>query len=296
MSQARRSAPLLPPEAGRDLPLLAVCAILVFLACLAVIGAAGTWRASDTWGSQLASEITLQVLPGADGDGEAAAAQAGELASGLPGVLDAHVRSRTASEALLRPWLGQVSLPDDFPLPRLVTLEVDPANPPLTGAIEALFEDAPYRVIVDDNRLWAGALSRASATVRWFAIGLALLVCGAAAAVIAFAARAALAMRREIAEALHLVGAPDRFIVALFQERFFLLGLKAGTAGAILALVSAFALGRIGGTAGAIFFLPSLLPGWGAVLILPVAAFLAGLVAALSARLAIATSLASRTG
>ncbi|MFN3834833.1 MAG: cell division protein FtsX [Glycocaulis sp.] len=294
MTPPRRPAPLLPPEAGRDLPLLAVCAILVFLACLAVIGAAGTWRASEAWTGQLASEITLQVLPGADGDGDAAAQEAGALAAGLPGVLSVEVRPRAASEALLRPWLGQASLPDDFPLPRLVTLTVDPEDPPLAAAIGTLFEDAPYRVIADDNRLWAGALSRASGTVRWFALGLAALVCAAAAAVVAFAARASLAMRRDIADALHLVGAPDRFIIALFQERFFLLGVKAGVAGAAFALIAAFALAAIGGTAGAIFFLPSLLPGWGALLVLPVAAFLAGLIAALSARLAIQTALGTR--
>lgn len=294
MSQTRRPAPLLPPEAGRDLPLLAVCAILVFLACLAVIGAAGTWRASDAWTGQLASEITLQIIPDADGDGEAAAQEAGQLASGLPGVISVEIRSRAASEALLRPWLGRASLPDDFPLPRLVTLNVDPDDPPLVAAIETLFDDAAYRVIVDDNQLWAAALARASITVRWFAIGLALLVCGAAAAVIAFAARASLSMRRDVADALHLVGAPDRFITGLFQERFFMLGLKAGIAGALLALLAAFALAELGGTAGAIFFLPSLLPGWGAILILPAAAFLSGLVAALSARLAITTALAAR--
>ncbi|MCC5981238.1 MAG: hypothetical protein JJU26_05915 [Oceanicaulis sp.] len=294
MSQTRRPAPLLPPEAGRDLPLLAVCAILVFLACLAVIGAAGTWRASDAWTGQLASEITLQIIPGADGDGEAAAQEAGQLASGLPGVISVEIRSRAASEALLRPWLGRASLPDDFPLPRLVTLNVDPDDPPLAAAIETLFDDAAYRVIVDDNQLWAAALARASITVRWFAIGLALLVCGAAAAVIAFAARASLSMRRDVADALHLVGAPDRFITGLFQERFFMLGLKAGIAGALLALLAAFTLAELGGTAGAIFFLPSLLPGWGAILILPAAAFLSGLVAALSARLAITTALAAR--
>lgn len=294
MTTKRRPAPLLPPEAGRDLPLLAVCAILVFLACLAVIGAAGTWRASDAWTSQLDSEITLQVIAAEGTDGEEAAEDAGRLAGGLPGVISVEVRSRAASEALLRPWLGEASLPDDFPVPRLVTLNVDPENPPLATAIETLFEDAAYRVIVDDNRLWAAALSRASVTVRWFAIGLAALVCAAAAAVIAFAARAALSMRRDVAEALHLVGAPDRFIVGLFQERFFLLGLKAGAAGSLLALASAFALGEIGGTAGAIFFLPSLLPGWGAIVILPLAAFASGLVAALSARLAIVTALHKR--
>lgn len=295
MSKLRRAAPLLPEEAGQDLPLLAVCAILTFLACLSVMGAAGAWRAASGWSGQLVSEITLQVLPGEETDGDAAAQDAGALASGLPGVISVEVRARAASEALLRPWLGSAQLPDDFPLPRLVTLEIDPQDPPAAGAVEALFADAPYRVIVDDNRLWAGAIARASGTVRFFAIGLVILMCAAAAAVIVFAARAALSMRREIAEALHLVGAPDRFIIALFQARFFMLGLKAGTVGSILALLAALLLGYAGGSAGALFFLPSLAPGWGVILVVPAAALLAGLISGLAARLTIRAGLRKRS-
>lgn len=294
MTRQRRPAPLLPEEAGRDVPLLAVCAILIFLACLSVIGAAGAWRAASGWSGQLVSEVTLQVLPGEETDGDSAAREAGALASGLPGVVGVEVRARAASEALLRPWLGNARLPEDFPLPRLVTLEIDPENPPASGALDALFADAPYRVIVDDNRLWAGAIARASATVRYFAIGLVVLMCAAAGAVIVFAARAALTMRRDIADALHLVGAPDRFIIALFQERFFMLGLKAGTVGALLALLAALCLNYAGGSAGALFFLPSLAPGWGAVLIVPAAAVLSGLISGLAARLAIRAGLKAR--
>ncbi|MFC4725552.1 cell division protein FtsX [Glycocaulis abyssi] len=294
MTKPRRSAPLLPGEAGRDLPLLAVCAILVFLACLSVIGAAGAWRAAGGWSDQLVSEMTLQVLPADEGDGDAAARDAGALASGLPGVIDVEVRSRAASTALLRPWLGSTTLPDDFPLPRLVTLRIDPENRPASGAVEALFADAPYRVIVDDNRLWAGAIARASATVRYFAAGLVLLVCGAAAAVIVFAARAALSMRRDVAEALHLVGAPDSFIIALFQQRFFMLGLKAGAAGSLLALLAALCLNLAGGSAASLFFLPSLAPGWWIVIIVPVAALVSGLISAIAARLTVSAGLKAR--
>ncbi|WP_429912074.1 cell division protein FtsX [Glycocaulis sp.] len=294
MTKPRRSAPLLPGEAGRDLPLLAVCAILVFLACLSVIGAAGAWRAAGGWSDQLVSEMTLQVLPADEGDGDAAARDAGTLASGLPGVIDVEVRARAASTALLRPWLGNTTLPDDFPLPRLVTLRIDPENRPASGAIEALFADAPYRVIVDDNRLWAGAIARASATVRYFAAGLVLLVCGAAAAVIVFAARAALSMRRDLAEALHLVGAPDSFIIALFQQRFFMLGLKAGAVGSLLALLAALCLNLAGGSAASLFFLPSLAPGWWIVIIVPVAALVSGLISAIAARLTVSAGLKAR--
>jgi cell division transport system permease protein len=77
MSGKTTSAPLLPPDSGRDRPLFAVSAILVFLACLAALGAAGAWSAAEGWTTQLAEELTVQILPGedrdADADAEAAA-------------------------------------------------------------------------------------------------------------------------------------------------------------------------------------------------------------------------------
>lgn len=291
---AVRSAPLLPPDAGRDRPLFAVAAILVFLACLAALGAAGAWQASEGWTQQLTDEITVQILPGEGRDPDADAAEAGGRIANLPGVVAVDVRSRDQAEALLRPWLGSGGLPDDLPVPRLIAVTIDPENPPAPGAFEALLADAPYEVIVDRHGNWAAAVERAAAAVRYFALGLVALLTIAAAAVVAFAARASLAARWDVAEALHLVGARDRFIAGLFQRRFFFLGLKAGLVGAIGAALAAWALAVLGGTAGALFFLPSLELGWGAIAIPPAAALLSGLIAATAARTAVDSALKSR--
>ena len=170
------------------------------------------------------------------------------------------------------------------------------AEVPLEVAVQSYVDTVLSRgkVIVDDNQLWAGAIARASATVRYFALGLVFLMCAAAGAVIVFAARAALSMRRDIAEALHLVGAPDRFIVALFQERFFMLGVKSGAAGALLALLTSLCLNYAGGSAGTVFFLPGLAPGWGIIIIVPAAALASGIIAGLAARLTVRAGLLAR--
>lgn len=289
-----RSAPLLPADAGRDRPLFAVAAILVFLACLAALGAAGAWRASEGWTAQLTDEITLQIMPGEGRDVDADAAEAGAAIATLPGVIEVDVRSRAEAEALLEPWLGTGGLPEDLPVPRLIAVRIDPENPPAPGAFEALLADAPYEVIVDRHGRWAQAVERAAAAVRYFALGLVLLLTVAAAAVVAFAARASLAARWDVAEALHLVGAKDSFIAGLFQRRFFFLGLKAGLLGAAGAAAAAWALAMAGGTAGALFFLPSLDLGWASLAIPPAAALLSGLIAALAARSAVDAALKTR--
>ena len=294
MTAKLKPAPLLPADSGRDRPLFAVAAILVFLACLAALGAAGAWRAAEGWTAQLAEELTIQVLPGEDRDADADAEAAAVAVSRLPGVVSAQARDRAQSERLLEPWLGTGRLPDDLPVPRLVAVTLDASDPPAPGAIEALLEGSGYEIIVDDHERWEDAVRRASAAVRYFALALVGLLTLAAAAVIAFAARASLAARWDVAEALHLVGAPDRYVTGLFQQRFFILGVKAGLVGAVLAALAAAALGYAGGAAGAVFFLSSFQLGWAAAAIPAGAALISGMVSAMSARLAVASELNAR--
>ncbi|XBQ14864.1 MAG: hypothetical protein ABL308_07780 [Oceanicaulis sp.] len=290
----RKDAPLLPPDAGRDRPLFAVAAILVFLACLAALGAAGAWRAAEGWTAQLTGELTVQILPGDGRDADADAREAASRIANLPGVIAAQARDRSESEALLEPWLGRGGLPDDLPVPRLVAVTVDPEDRPAPGAIETLLDDSDYEFVVDDHRRWEDSVQRAAAAVRYFALALVALLTAAAAAVVAFAARASLAARWDVAEALHLVGAPDRYVTGLFQTRFFLLGLKAGMTGAVFAALAALALAYAGGAAGSVFFLPSLELGWSAFAIPPAAALIAGLISAAAARSAVGAELKAR--
>ena len=290
------SAPLLPPDAGRDRPLFIVASILVFLACLSALGALGAWRAAEGWTDQLAREMTVQVLPARNRDVDADAADvAGRLAA-VEGVEAAEARSRAEAEALLAPWIGEAGLPDDFPAPRLVEVRLSRTGPADVEEIRAALADVRYDTVVDAHEIWADAVARAAAAVRYFALGLVVLLTLAAAAVIAFAARASLAARWDVADALHMVGAPDLYIAKLFQRRFLALGLKAGLVGAGGAGAAALALAYAGGQAGALFFLPTLELGWSALFIPPLAALASALVAAVSARRAVSRALSRRWG
>jgi len=137
-------------------------------------------------------------------------------------------------------------------------------------------------------------VQRTAGAVRYFALGLVAILALAAAAVIAFAARASLAARWDVAEALHLVGAPDRYVTGIFQRRFFFLALKAGLAGAGLAALAGYGLAHGAGAAGAVFFLPVPALGWSAAAIAPGAALASALIAAGAARLAVTGELKAR--
>lgn len=289
-----RSTALLPPDTGRDRPLFLVAAILVFLACIAALGARGAWLSAQTWTSDLETSLTIQIRPVDGRDAEADAIRAAELASHIPGVADAIARDRAHAEQLLSPWIGSGNLPEDLPLPLLVEVELESGAPGARDAIQTALDAEGLAASVDDHSRWAGAVRRAARSAQTLGISLLALLAGAAAAVVAFAARASLAARIEVIDALHLSGAEDRFIAGLFERRFFMLGLKAGASGAFFAALVSLLVGLGDAPANSSFFLPQLAMKPFEIALLVIAPVLAGLTSAVSARLAVATDLRGR--
>jgi cell division transport system permease protein len=285
---------LLPPDGGRDRPLFVVAAILVFLACIAALGARGAWLQAQRWTSDLESSITIQIRPVPEREPQADAEEAARIAMTLPGIIGAIAHDRAHAEALLAPWLGEGNLPADLPLPLIVEVELDPVQPAPGGALQAALDAAGLTASVDDNSRWAGAVRRAARTAQTLGLAMMFLLGGAAAAVVAFAARASLAARVNVIDALHICGAEDRFVAGLFERRFFMLGLKAGIAGAFCAGMVALAASLGQGPADVAFFLPHWAMDPFELGLLLLAPILAGLTSAISARLAVASDLRGR--
>ena len=126
----RKPAPLLPPEDARDGALVFVVAVLCFLACLAAVAALGANRAANGWRTQLIGSATVIVRPSANETADAAAERAAEALSAIrPGVTEAAVLEKEKAEALLAPWLGSGDVLEDLPVPRLVSVDLDPKAP-----------------------------------------------------------------------------------------------------------------------------------------------------------------------
>jgi cell division transport system permease protein len=276
-----RPAPLLPRGDGRDRSLVFVVAVLCFLACLTVFAAVAGDRAAQGWRRDLAASATVQVRPSGGQTPSEAAARAAEALAGVPGVTEAAVLDRAEAERLLEPWLGRGNIPDDLPLPRLVTVDLDPARPATPEALKAAMTAAGVDADLDDHRRWLTEVEQAGAVVRAGALFACLLTAAAAAAVIAFATRAGLAARRDVVEVLHLSGAHDRFVAGLFQRRFASLAARAGVLGALAAAAGAGGVIALSGEQG---FTPVLPLEWLDLLAAVPCPVLAALTAAISAR------------
>jgi cell division transport system permease protein len=285
------SAPLLPPADARDRLLIFVIAALCFLAGLTAVAALGANRAASGWQSQLRGSATVLVRPKAGETADGAAARAAEALSGVKGVVQAAALERQQAEALLKPWLGDEVLAD-LPVPRLVTLELDPKNPAKQGDLDVALATAGVDATVDDHSLWTRDIVRAAWDARAAALAMAVLLAGIAASVIALATRATLTAQRPVVEVLHLSGAEDGFIAGLFQTRFARLAAVGGAYGGLAVAVITVALRLTGGARG---LTPALPIAWSDLAAPAVLPLLAGLIGAIAARAAALRLLKSLT-
>lgn len=250
-----RSAPQRPIVPGTTVTaraLVAVIAIMTFLAGITIGAVSAVSNVAAEWTSDIARETTIQIRPGDGLDVDAALAKAVSVARATDGVANARALDESETAALLEPWLGAGLDVANLPVPRLVVVNLAPgAGASVLAALRASLAEQVPSAMLDDHRQWAERLSSTARTAM--AIGLAVLALVATATVlcVAVATRAAVDAARSVVEVLHLVGARDTFIVSEFQHHFLTVGLKGAAIG--------------GGAAVALFLLGSTLPSWLAV-------------------------------
>ena len=224
-SNLRRDQPLVPIDNVAGRALMAVIAILTFLAALSAGAAVLAARASEQWRGAVSNEMTIQIRPDTRRDIEADIARAVAMARAVEGVAAVEPIPRSESDKLLEPWLGTGLDLVELPVPRLIVLKLrSGASPELASFGAALKREVPT-AILDDHRLWLRRLSTMASTIILSGAVVVLLVMAAAALAVAFATRGAMAGSRDSVEVLHLVGADDDFIAREFQSRFVRLGL-----------------------------------------------------------------------
>jgi cell division transport system permease protein len=270
----------LPSEDSRDGALTFVVAVLCFLACLTAVAALGANRAAEGWQSQLVGSATILVRPKPGETADAAAARAAEAVSGVKGVEQAATLEKEKANALLKPWLGDEELLNDLPVPRLVTVDLDKKHPADANALKTALAAAGVDATVDDHTIWLRDIVKAAHGARAAAIGVFVLLFGAASGVIVFATRSALEARRDVVQTLHLQGAEDGFIAGLFMLRFGRMAAVAGVIGAVVAAVATVVLRLTGGGHG---LTPVLPVAWSDLLFLLPCPLIAAAIAAVSA-------------
>jgi cell division transport system permease protein len=239
-------ASIVPADSISGRALVAVIAIMTFLAALTLGAVTLVGAAAGEWQSAIAREITIQVRPAEGRDIEAEVKRAADIAAAIPGIAGVRPYTKDESARLLEPWLGSGLSLDDLPVPRLIVVRIDKdATPDLVALRQALAERVAGASL-DDHRGWVERMRVMAGTAVVAGLGVLLLVLAATVLSVTFATRGAMATNRPIIEVLHFVGAKDAFIAGQFQRHFLMLGLKGGAVGGIAAMALFALAGLVG--------------------------------------------------
>lgn len=247
-SLPRFESPLVPRNSISGRALVAVVAIMTFLASLTTGATVLVSRAAGEWQSDISREVTIQVSPAPGRDLDATVDKAVAAARDYPGIAEVQPFSKEESTKLLEPWLGSGLSLDELPVPRLIVLKIAPGAAPDFAQLKRVLSDQAPGAVLDDHRGWMDRMRTMARTAVGASIGILILMFIATMLSVTFATRGAMATNKSVIEVLHFVGAKNGFIAQHFQQHFLVLGLQGGAIG--------------GGTAIILFLLAGFISRW----------------------------------
>ncbi|MGE0565515.1 MAG: cell division protein FtsX [Pseudolabrys sp.] len=232
----RNESPIVPPNTISGRALVAVVAIMTFLASLTTGAVILVQSAASDWQADVAREITIQIAPAPGRDLDAAVEKAAALATRFHGVGSVRAVSKEESTRLLEPWLGSGLSLAELPVPRLIVVTIASGAAPDLAELRRLLRAEVPGATLDDHRGWIERMRAMAGTA--VAAGVIILVLMIAATVlsVSFATHGAMAANKPVIEVLHFIGARNRFIARNFERHFLILGLKGGAIGGAAAL------------------------------------------------------------
>jgi len=252
--QRRVETPIVPQATISARALIAVVAIMTFLASLTTGAVMLVRAAAEEWQADVGRELTIQVRPVAGHDIDAEVDKLVAVVRGFPGVAEVRPYSKDDAARLLEPWLGSGIHLDELPIPRIIVVKTVPGAPPELGQLRQVLLGEVPGAMLDDHRGFVERMRVISRAAVGSGLGVLLLVLVATVLSVTFATRAAMAANRPVIEVLHLIGAKDGFIAGHFQRHFLQLGLKGGLIGGggavAFFLLAEFARDRFLGSAG----------------------------------------------
>ena len=242
-SKGRIFNQILPDTGLSGRALTASMSIMCYLACLALGTLIIVSKSVNLWSSNIASEVTVQIRPGNGAELQSAINDALAVLKSTPGVTTTTVLGKSDAAELLEPWLGSAKVLEELPIPRLISVGIDPENPP---DYDKLGEEISAQVpggSLDTHRQWQAQITRTAGTFEMSSYGILLLVSIAAVALVIFATRAAMEANRDTIQVLHLAGAENSFVAFQVQRHFLKMGARAGIIGMIGGIASFATLG-----------------------------------------------------
>lgn len=230
-----RTLQFLPTAKDREGLLPWVIGVMLFLCALAVSSALAINSGVEQWSKDLSTNVTVQIIVADQAERDRQTTAALRLLDATPGIASATVLATADVMALVSPWLGELPIDAELPIPNLIDVALEPgANMNMQALGERLTATAPGAVL-DDHQAWLSQVLDLAAIIEIVMAAIVLMVILSTIAIVIFGCRAGLATHAESIEIMHLMGSDDNVICRAFDMKYLMHGIKGGILGVALA-------------------------------------------------------------
>ena len=223
-----------------------IIGLMTYLACLMLAGSLLLSELLGQWTSGLSGTVTVQVLPREREPARILDERVGKLVRILErtdGIAGARAIPLEEIAELLEPWLGGATALEALPIPRLIDVRLDMADPPAMEELRTLLTNADPAALLDDHGVWQNQLANLVGALELVASFVVVLVGLATVGIVVFATRSGMAAHQDVIEVLHLIGAEDGYIARQFQNLALSQGLHGGIIGIAFGAATIWGLG-----------------------------------------------------
>ena len=274
--------------------LLLLIALMTWLGMLALSGSFALRAMTERWSSGLEDRVTIEI-PAEDANSQlmrpdeirGLSLKIAAFLNERPEIVKTTVMSESDIRNLVRPWLGDTALPDDLPLPGLISAELTKNTP--ASAIKTLemqIKTIAPQALLETHEGWLKDLLRFTGALQFAAALLTFVIAVTTVTAVAGAVQARMAIHHEEVELLHLMGASDPYIARQFQRHALILAFQGGMAGMLIGTFTLFTIGWLSGRMD-INLLPDFHLGRMHMTILACLPVMTALIAALTARVTV---------
>jgi cell division transport system permease protein len=137
---------------------------------------------------------------------------------------------------LLKPWVGQVDMLSDIPMPALIDVDIDPSSHLDVSELVQRLRQYAAGVRIESHERWLETLSVLRASLQIVAYLFAVIIGLTVAITVMLVTKAGLASHHQSISVLRLIGAQNSYIARKFQAH----ALKLTSRGAFVGFIAAF--------------------------------------------------------
>lgn len=245
-----RTLQFLPRSKDREGLLPWVIGVMLYLCALSIMAALAIGEGISSWSRDLASNVTVQIVVADTVERETQTAAALRLLRATPGVARADLMASSEVMALVSPWLGDLPMDAELPIPNLIDVTLDGTTQMNMAALTERLKSVAPGAALDDHQAWLGQILDLAGAVRLVLTAVVGMVVLSTVAIVIFGCRAGLATHAEPIAIMHLMGAEDSMICRAFDLRYLSHGIKGGIVGILLAAGTMWGLSSLAADLG----------------------------------------------